>query len=427
MSDLQIGLAILGVIGVVAVIVYNRVQEARFRQRAESAFAGQDRDALMDSAVPRTGPGERIEPQLQPGAAPDATGPADRREPRAMPEAVAAAKRAAAPESPERSDRLEPPEPAQPATPASLPRQASTPMAPDKPQPAATTAAAQPEKAAKALVRGAAQEPSDPLAYTAEISASEPVPATALEQLLHAIGALAARLRLEGRQENGNAWGVMDRAAFGSVRQVRVSLQLVNRRGVVSNQDLVALQSAVARCAASLAANASIPEAEAFLTRARELDAFCAEVDVAVGINILAPRGRPFAGTRLRALAEATGFRLTEGGFVYPDGHNGVRFSMENQNQTRLSTEALRNLQTPAVTLVLDVPRQADGVAAFDQMVAVGQQLAQSLGGTLVDDNNVPVSEAGLEQIRNQLRAIYATMESRGIAPGGPVALRLFS
>jgi hypothetical protein len=44
-----------------------------------------------------------------------------------------------------------------------------------------------------------------------------------------------------------------------------------------------------------------------------------------------------------------------------------------------------------------------------------------------VDDNQVPVSEAGLEQIRSQLRAIYATMESHGIPAGGPAALRLFS
>jgi hypothetical protein len=44
-----------------------------------------------------------------------------------------------------------------------------------------------------------------------------------------------------------------------------------------------------------------------------------------------------------------------------------------------------------------------------------------------VDDNRVPVTPQGLEQIRNQLRTIYAAMEAAGIPAGGPLALRLFA
>ena len=60
-------------------------------------------------------------------------------------------------------------------------------------------------------------------------------------------------------------------------------------------------------------------------------------------------------------------------------------------------------------------------------MLDTGRQLANSLGGTLVDDNRTPVTEAGLEQIRNQLRRIYAAMEARGIRAGSHIALRLFT
>jgi hypothetical protein len=267
----------------------------------------------------------------------------------------------------------------------------------------------------------------DALDYSVELYASEPIPAAALEQLLRAVGPLAARMRLEGRAHAGAAWTALDRTGYGSCAHVRASLQLVDRRGVIGKQDLIVFQSAAARCAASLSASASIPEAEPFLARARELDAFCAEVDVAVGINIVAPPGRPFLGTRLRGLAEAAGLRLADGAFVYPDGHGGARFSLENQEQTRLLGEALRNLQTAGITLVLDVPRLGDGLAAFEEMVGVGRKLALSLGGTLVDDNSVPVTDAGLEQIRAQLRAIYAGMQARGIPAGSPAALRLFS
>ena len=39
MSDLQISLLILGAVIIVAVVGYNRIQETRFRRRAEGAFS----------------------------------------------------------------------------------------------------------------------------------------------------------------------------------------------------------------------------------------------------------------------------------------------------------------------------------------------------------------------------------------------------
>ncbi len=130
----------------------------------------------------------------------------------------------------------------------------------------------------------------------------------------------------------------------------------------------------------------------------------------------------------MRGLAEAAGFRLGgQGAFIYPDAHGNARFTLENQEQPVFSTESLRALSTHGVTLLLDVPRLADGVAAFDQMVGIGRSLAASLGGTLVDDNRAEVTAQGLEQIRNQLRSIYAAMEAAGIARRQPLALRLFA
>ncbi|HEU5284381.1 MAG TPA: cell division protein ZipA C-terminal FtsZ-binding domain-containing protein [Burkholderiales bacterium] len=422
MGELLIWLIVLGAAAVVAVYVYNRMEEARFRKRTESAFAPQDGDPLMDGELPRAAPGERIEPQLQGDASADAAAAAGRREPRAIAEPAAAPAPRPAPvpwpvaavealKSPAPSPRPTP-EPRQPQ--AAIAAEAAGARRPPLPQRHAA------EVAPTAIDSGA-------IDYSVEIYAGEAVPAAALEQLLRAVGPLAARLRLEGRPHADAPWTPLDRAGYGSCPHVRASLQLVDRRGVIGKQDLILFQSAAARCAASLAASASIPEAEPYFARARELDAFCAEVDVAVGINIIAPPGRPFLGTRLRGLAEAAGLRLADGAFVFADAHGRARFSLENQEQARLLGEALRNLQTTGVTLVLDVPRLGDGLAAFDEMVGVGRKLALSLGGTLVDDNSVPVTDAGLEQIRAQLRGIYAGMQARGIPAGSPAALRLFS
>jgi hypothetical protein len=51
MGELLIWLIILGAVAVVAVYVYNRMEEVRFRKRTESAFASQDGDALMDDEL----------------------------------------------------------------------------------------------------------------------------------------------------------------------------------------------------------------------------------------------------------------------------------------------------------------------------------------------------------------------------------------
>lgn len=414
MDGLFFWLIVLGAIAVAGVYVYNRREEARFRQESETAFGGQDGDALMDVELPHPAPGARIEPQLQTEAAAETPGLTHRREPRAIAEPVEEGARAVPVSNSVAAAVMK-------TQATALAAGASSGPSPASPAPAAS------QKSPVPPPRPPAEVAEDPIAYSAEMYAAEAVAGGALEQLLRAVGPLAPRVRLEGRREAAQAWAAMDRSAYGSYPQVRASVQLVDRRGAIGKQDVIVFQSAVARCAASIPASANIPEAEPFLARARELDAFCAEVDVVVGINLVAPRGRPFLGTRLRALAEAAGFRLVEGAFAYPDDRGGARFLLENQEPTRLLGETLRNLQTAGVTLLLDVPRLADGLAAFDEMVAVGRQLAQALGGTLVDDNSVPVTETGLEQIRNQLRAIYASMHARGIPAGSPTALRLFS
>jgi hypothetical protein len=371
MSELQIGLLVVGAAVIVGVIAYNRIQESRFRRRAEEAFAPDRGDALLE---PAHAAGTRIEPQLQPEPDGGAFHSAGRQEPRAVPVASA------------------------------------VPTLPDSSPPTVLAAPS-----------------ADTICYAAELQAQQPVSSAALETLLGDLGPLAPRLRVEG-YSNADGWAPFEPAGGGAFKRVRLLLQLADRSGAVTPQDLTAFQSAVARCAATLSASAEIPESAAFAQRARELDAFCANVDVVVGINILAGQGKPISGTRLRGLAEAAGFRLGgRGAFVYADAVGTPRFTLENQEPPAFSSESLRSLSTQGVTLLLDVPRVADGVAAFDQMVGIGRSLATSLGGTLVDDNRVPVTPQGLEQIRNQLRTIYAAMEAAGIPAGGPLALRLFA
>ncbi|MFZ0107036.1 MAG: hypothetical protein WAK92_09260, partial [Thiobacillus sp.] len=65
MSDLQIALLVIGIVIVAAVLVFNWLQERRFRKQAAAAFDESVGDALMKpAATPRESPG-RIEPEMR--------------------------------------------------------------------------------------------------------------------------------------------------------------------------------------------------------------------------------------------------------------------------------------------------------------------------------------------------------------------------
>ena len=60
MTDLQLGLGVIGAIAVAAVLIYNRLQERGARREAERAFGAGHADVLLD---------ERREPTLEPRGA----------------------------------------------------------------------------------------------------------------------------------------------------------------------------------------------------------------------------------------------------------------------------------------------------------------------------------------------------------------------
>ena len=102
-------------------------------------------------------------------------------------------------------------------------------------------------------------------------------------------------------------------------------------------------------------------------------------------------------------------------------------FTLDNHQPAPFLPERLKGLTTQGITLMLDVPRVADGPAVLDRMLDIARDLAAALGGRLVDDNRAALSDAGIARIREQLQSINAALAARDIAAGGERALRLFS
>ncbi|MFT4174300.1 MAG: cell division protein ZipA C-terminal FtsZ-binding domain-containing protein [Rhodocyclaceae bacterium] len=370
-NELQYGLIGAGVVLVLALIIYNVWQEHRARKHAEQVFRSTHRDVLLDEArepVIPPAPGGRFEPGL----------PADD----------------------EMDVRVEP--------------RIDTPAAP-------------PVQSMRA------QEPALPWEQQAidcviNIEAPAGVSAAALYTAQQGmLAGLQRNLMWYGWDEVEHRWLELDARSPGSVTRVAVALQLVDRRGRIGENELERFYDLVQGLCDQFLAVPRLPARADVLARAHDLDAFASEVDIQIAVNVVANKAA-FAGTKLRGLAEAAGMRLLgDGAYHFEDEAERTLFTVANQESAAFSPEQLRYLHTHAVTLMIDVPRVVNPLQAFDKMIACAAHLAESLDGTIVDDNRMPLSERSVGLIRNQIGQFAQRMDEQAVAAGGELACRLFA
>ncbi len=370
MSDLQWSLLGLGVIVILGVLAFNWYQERAHRRRAEEAFEAPPRDVLFDGDSPPPPLPVHSEPmdaESSLGEDSDLPGQED---------------------------------------PAPVPR-----AAPRQDEPVTTRA-------------------SEPGAVDCEavFQQEDPFGEDFLQRIAQAMGALARAAHPAGFDERTGQWVALDETANGRFRRIRLSMQLADRQSAVSRADLEEFAAAMRGVSVDTSAALILPDLDAVESRAQELDRFCADVDIAIGLSVVARTGQLFQGTTIRALAESAGLKLeADGQFHYEDTHGASQFTLDNQDPEPFFPESIKALTTSGVTFLLDVPRAAGGIGAYDRMVQVSKNFAAKLDGIIVDDNRQALNDHGLDAIRRHLLGVYGAMDEAGIPPGGPVALRLFS
>jgi hypothetical protein len=376
MNPLFLGLIAAGVVLVACVLIYNWMQERRVRRRIDATFHKSDGDA--QGAAPDVG---RIEPMFT----------AD--EPESS-QSVAIESAPADDEALEVGDEM--PE-------ESLP---------------------QVGLATRAERVGLA--PDADIECVALLQPAQAVPTAALGPAM-SVGA-AKPLRWLGRRGVGTPWQLIETATQGPWHEVAVCLLLANRTGSVSRADVESFQRMVSDVAAALEAPHARIDPAAEADRAEALDRFCADLDVQIGLTILKSELEQIAGTRLRGVAEAAGFRINAAGhFEHAQEETGAAmYTLQNYTQEPFSVESLRRMTTPGVVFVLDVPRVADPVRVFDQMRMAAKRMTKTLEGVLVDDNRRPITDTSLAAIRAQVQVTATALREAHIDPGGPRALRLF-
>lgn len=383
MSDLLVLLVLIGVVFVGGVMLFNWQQERRFRKQVDAVFQPPAADPLAPADAPQRDAAVRIEPALQAPLSDVAHDPrADIVEPRLAADATPG------PSAP----------PAGETAPAEAPRGAPGPAPYDE------------------LIE-----------YRVRIS-GDALPSALFADAFSQARALGKPVRWSGLPVGAAAWETLLPWREARYQQVLVTLQLADRNGAVQAEQLAALCSLLQALSESHGLRVVCDEADEALERAQAIDRFCVDVDVLIGLNIVARGEGTVDLARIVREAEDRGMVLgVDGVFQLLDSRGEPLYVLCNHDAEPFVVESVEGQVSQGVTLQFDVPRVPDGLKVFDSMVAFGRKLANDVGGLLVDDNLRPLTDSGIEKIRGQLMQIYERMEARGVPSGSRRALRLFS
>jgi len=410
-SSLQLGLVVAGVLLVVGVILFNRWQERRIRQRIDAAFAsGRDKPPTSD---------KRVEPTLRGSAEAEAVPAAASVNPPAI-EATAAVSGTEVEHDPDwrpPMDAVVGPHGVLGDAPAAEDAEADEPV----------------ESPATPRSRGAASAATTVAAPDADIETivmvqpTRPAAAGALSAGLHA--RIGKPVRWYGRREPRGPWQRLVTDSRGEYGEFAACMLLADRNGAATLSQIETFQKLVGDVAASLPGAFTASPLGEEAQRAEALDRLCAELDMQIGLTVRKTPPATIAGTRLRGVAEAAGFRLSPTGrFEWVQDDTGaVLFTLQNVTDEAFTADSLRVGATSGVVFLLDVPRVVDPPRAFDQMKLAAKRMAQTVGGELVDDNGRLLNDAGLAAIREQVAGGDAALRRYNIEPGSPRALKLFA
>lgn len=441
MTSLQIILAAVGIFFIVALVGYNLWQERKYRQEASRLFSTKREDILLGESVATENHGGFI--AHPPGALDDGAGwrldqAANRDTDLAAPVAqqLLHGRMAAEPRDEDRRLHIHLEGPlgeVDEDEELRVPTHAQT-MASQTPRPAAAVPAVAVPKAADSAApsTGAAVAMSfhiesgldEAIEYVARLRFSQPSQ-SAYAPLLDGLRRIGKGIRAMGKRPEGGWEPVGGHAR--AYEALELGIQLADRGGALSQEQLDRFCTLLYDFAAAEGGAVSCPDKQAALQVGHDLDSFCMDVDVLIGLNVVSPDHQPFHGQDIHRHAVEAGLVLKRDGVYYlQDDAGRALFSLVNQAEQPFREDG-GDLLTHGVTLLFDVPRVKDGLAVFDRMTTLGLRLADALHGRLVDDNGRPVNQESLQKDRRRLGDYYGRMQSRGIPAGEDRALRLFS
>ncbi|MDR0234059.1 MAG: cell division protein ZipA C-terminal FtsZ-binding domain-containing protein, partial [Zoogloeaceae bacterium] len=224
----------------------------------------------------------------------------------------------------------------------------------------------------------------------AELKGESPIDLAALRrEYARVFAPFGRRLNWSGLNETDGEWDFLPGTApegGGSYRRLRAGLQLVNREGVVPAKAISHFLESFPSLAEKLGVVCQLPEAGApeWLEQAEQLDVFCAGLDIVLCLSMVPASGRIFAGTQIRALAEAESMTLEDGTYTLRNEEGVQLFRFWNTDETHpFSVEEMKFLKSSDLTFQFDVPCVPRGQQVYMHMLTVIRRFAKVLDGVL--------------------------------------------
>jgi cell division protein ZipA len=239
---------------------------------------------------------------------------------------------------------------------------------------------------------------------------------------------------LYGRHHGTERWSELQLdPGTAEYDDLKLVIQLTDPRGPIDESELNAFMQIGLKLADALARPTKLPETfEAGLARATALQTFCDTYDVIAGIHVVPATESFFTGRALEMATRHAGLELGAMNIfhmkneVAPGGRH--LFSLANLDESStFDPTAWDSFETSGLNLFMGVPCAFQPGVAFDRMVATARAIADTLGGSLQDQNRRPLSDKGIAVIHHQIEEIEEKMRAFGIPPGSETALKLFN
>ncbi len=259
----------------------------------------------------------------------------------------------------------------------------------------------------------------------------------ALEALVSGDSALAALpaarragskpVAIEGLNERTEQWEPP--LAGQRYRAFQAGVQLANRTGAMNEIEYSEFVVKASAFADAVNGEPQFPEMLDEVARGRELDQFAGAHDAQLSFVLRALHAAWSPGyvqqnaARLGFVAGAMAGRM-----VLPASDAGPAplLSLAFDAQAALADDPAQSA-IREITLTLDVPHADRAERPFERLREVCAALAREMDGVVTDTDGQPLREEVMDDIGADLEALYDTLESRDLAAGSALALRLFS
>lgn len=270
--------------------------------------------------------------------------------------------------------------------------------------------------------------PDEAIEYLVPLACTSPVTAREVLDTLARSSVTVRGTRWLGRRVTDGGWTVIVEESDQRFDSLRAALLLASRSGPIGELELERFCSMVSALATSMGLRVEFPPRTTALAEAQALDQFCAELDVVVGVNVVAATGQTLSGGRIARWAESHGMALMQDGAYHLLNAQGQSvWRLTNRDPRPFTPEGLFEMTLSGVTFLLDVPVVVEANRRLSPMVDAANQLARELGARVLDDKGQVLGPGQLGRIERELQKIVERMDEKDMPAGSSRARRLFS